>query len=77
MFTLYEYYDKNRLAETIRNCRGNVLLTLEDGTVINLKEDHTALRLLLQTGIGKNGLTVRLSDQTDLVSFIWLSLQAA
>ena len=77
MFTLYEYYDKKRLADTIRNSRGDVIMTLDSGEEVNLKNDERALGLLLQTGIGKSGLTVRLTNQTDLVSFVWLSLQAA
>ena len=76
MFTIYEYYDKKRLADTIRSAKGDVFLPMEDGKEMNLKHNESALSLLFKTGIGKEGLKVRLTDQADLISFMWLALQA-
>ena len=76
MFKIFDYYDKERLIDVIRTCRGDIFLPLEDGCELNLKKDAGALRILKSFGIGKEGLTLRVTDQRDLISFMWLALQA-
>ena len=77
MFTIYEYYDMNKIAEIIRTSKGHIYFTTKDGSEIDLTRDEQAVELLLNTGIGKKGLTLRLTDSADQISFLWLALQAA
>lgn len=77
MFTIYEYYDIERIKGVIRTCQGNVYLPMRDGSEINLKENPLILETLFLSGIGKNGLRIRLTDQADVISFMWIAMQAA
>ena len=77
MFTIYEYYDIERIKNLILTCQGNVYLSMKDGSEINLKESSLMLETLFHSGIGKKGLQVRPTDQADVISFIWIAMQAA
>ena len=77
MFTIYEYYDIERIKNLILTCQGNVYLPMKDGSEIDLKENLLVLETLFHSGIGKNGLQVRLTDWADVISFIWIAMQAA
>ena len=77
MFTIYEYYDMDKIAEIIRTSRGHIYLPTGDGSQIELTGNEKAVELLLKTGIGKKGLTLRLTDPADQISFMWLAMQAA
>ena len=77
MFTIYRYYDIERIKNLILTCQGNVYLPMKDGSEIDLKKNLLILETLFHSGIGKNGLQVRLTDQADVISFIWIAMQAA
>ena len=50
---------------------------MRDGSEINMKENPLMLETLFHSGIGKDGLKVRLTNQTDVISFMWIAMQAA
>ena len=54
-----------KFLEKIQKCHGDVLLHLPDGTVCNLKEDHTALQMLRMMKLNGKGLNLSLTDVRD------------
>ena len=57
--------DMEKFLEKVNNCHGDVLLHLPDGTVCNLKEDHTALQMLRMMKLNGKGLNLSLTDVRD------------
>ena len=77
MFTIYEYYGSEQIKNLILTCQGNVYFPMKDGTETDLKEDPHILETLFHSGIGKNKLQVRLTNRADVISFMWIAMQAA
>ena len=57
--------DMEKFLEKVNSCHGDVLLHLPDGTVCNLKEDHTALHMLRMMKLNGKGLNLSLTDVRD------------
>ena len=57
--------DMEKFLEKVNSCHGDVLLHLPDGTVCNLKEDHTALQMLRMMKLNGKGLNLTLTDVRD------------
>lgn len=54
-----------KFIEKIRNCRGDVMLRMSDGTECNLKTDHTALQMIQMLYSSDEELNLRLTDPRD------------
>lgn len=54
----------------IRQCCGDVLLHLPDGSRCSLKQDHTAQQLLRSMRPGQDGISISLSDPGDAFTLV-------
>ena len=69
--------DMEKFLEKVNSCQGDVLLHLPDGTVCNLKEDHTALQMLRMMKINGKGLNLTLTDVRDFPIMMNYMMSAA
>lgn len=69
--------DVEKFHEKILNCRGNVLLHLPDGSVCDLKNDHTAIQMLKMLKNDANELAISLTDPRDYPVFLNYLMRAA
>ena len=69
--------DMEKFLEKVQSCQGDVLLHLPDGTVCNLKEDHTALQMLRMMKLNGKGLNLTLTDVRDFPIMMNYMMSAA
>ena len=77
MFKIMLISDMEKFLEKVNSCHGDVLLHLPDGTVCNLKEDHTALQMLRMMKINGKGLNLTLTDVRDFPIMMNYMMSAA
>lgn len=66
-----------KFLEKVQNCYGDVLLHLQDDTVINLKEDHTAIELLKMWHSSNRELDISLTDVRDYATIMNFMMSSA
>lgn len=66
-----------KFLEKVQKCYGDVLLHLPDGTVCNLKDDHTALQLLKLVHTSNRELDISLTDVRDYPTIMKFMMDAA
>ncbi|MDY5220870.1 MAG: hypothetical protein ACI4O8_11830 [Aristaeellaceae bacterium] len=69
--------DMEKFLEKVQSCQGDVLLHLPDGTVCNLKEDHTAIQMLKMMQLDGKGLNLSLTDVRDYPIMVNYMMNAA
>jgi len=69
--------DMEKFLEKVRNCRGEVLLHLPDGSTCDLKRDNTAAQMLKMLKNNENSLDISLTDPRDYPVFINFMMHAA
>ena len=69
--------DMETFLEKVQSCQGDVLLHLPDGTVCNLKEDHTAIQMLKMMQLDGKGLNLSLTDVRDYPIMVNYMMNAA
>ena len=69
--------DMEKFLEKVQSCQGDVLLHLPDGTVCNLKEDHTAIQMLKMMQLDGKGLNLSLKDVRDYPIMVNYMMNAA
>ena len=69
--------DMEKFLEKVQSCQGYVLLHLPDGTVCNLKEDHTAIQMLKMMQLDGKGLNLSLTDVRDYPIMVNYMMNAA
>ena len=69
--------DMEKFLEKVNSCQGDVLLHLPDGTVCNLKEDHTAIQMLKMMQLDGKGLNLSLTDVRDYPIMVNYMMNAA
>ncbi len=62
--------NKETLMQHIKTCKGNVYLSLKDGTSCDLKNDQMAIRLFQTLDVPRNGIMINITDPVDLPQFI-------
>ena len=77
MFKIMLISDMEKFLEKVNSCHGDVLLHLPDDTVCNLKEDHTALQMLLMMKINGKGRNLTLTDVRDFPIMMNYMMSAA
>lgn len=66
-----------KFIEKINTCRGDVMLSLPDGTECNLKTDHTALQMIRMLHSTNEELDLRLTDPRDYAIMMNFMMNAA
>lgn len=66
-----------KFIEKINACRGDVMLSLPDGTECNLKTDHTALQMIRMLHSANEELDLRLTDPRDYAVMMNFMMNAA
>ena len=61
----------------IRQCCGDVLLHLPDGSRCSLKQDHTARQMLRTMQPGQGGISISVSNPADTPAFLRYMMEAA
>ena len=69
--------DREKFLEKGQSCQGDVRLHLPDGTVCNLKEDHTAIQMLKMMQLDGKGLNLSLTDVRDYPIMVNYMMNAA
>ena len=69
--------DMEKFLEKVQSCQSDVLLHLPDGTVCNLKEDHTAIQMLKMMQLDGKGLNLSLTDVRDYPIMVNYMMNAA
>lgn len=69
--------DMEKFSDKIRNCYGEVLLHLPDGSTCDLKKDHTAMQMLKMLKNDTNELDISLTDPRDYPVFLNFMMRAA
>ena len=69
--------DMEKFLEKVQSCQGDVLLHLPDGTVCNLKEDHSAIQMLKMMQLDGKGLNLSLTDVRDYPIMVNYMMNAA
>lgn len=77
MFTVMMLPNAERFLELAARSCGEVLLHLPDGSLCDLKRDHTARQLLKTLRPGREGLQISLSDRGDAPAFLRYLQEAA
>ena len=77
MIKIMQISNMEKFIEKIRMCRGDVFLSLPDGTECNLKTDHTALQMIRMLHSANEELPLRLTDPHDFVIMMNFMMSAA
>lgn len=74
---IFSIPDTERFLDLVAKSRGNVMLHLQDGNQLNLKQSHAAQQLLRILHPGESGLHITLSDPDDTSAFIRYMMDAS
>ena len=77
MFTIMMLPSAERFLELTDQSCGEVLLHLPDGSLCDLKRNHTARQLLRTLRPGQGGLQISLSERSDAPAFLHYLQEAA
>lgn len=66
-----------RFLEKVNSCNGDVVLHLPDESTCSLKNNHIATQMLRLMDVNKNGLTLSLTDPTDVSIMLNYMVNAA
>ena len=66
-----------KFLEKVQKCYGDVMLHLPDGSVCNLKTDHTAMQILTMLHSSNRELTLSLTDIRDYAIIMEYMMHAA
>lgn len=69
--------DMDKFIEKVENCRGDVMLSLPDGSECNLKTSNTARQMIKMLHTDNEELALRLTDPADCASIIRFMMQPA
>ena len=69
--------DTEKFLERIRECEGEVSLHLPDGTICDLKNDHTATQILSLLHATDHELDISLTDPRDYAPIMRYMMSAA
>lgn len=73
---IFSIPDTNRFLDLVGKSRGDVTLHLPDGSQVELKQNHTAQKLLQIMHPGRSGLDIHLSNSADTLDFIQYMMEA-
>ena len=65
MIKILKISDMDKFLEKVQKCEGDVNLHLPDGTVCDLKKDHTAMQILSMLHTTDHELDISLTDPRD------------
>ena len=77
MIKIMKISDMDRFLEKISACEGEVCLHLPDGTVCDLKNDHTAMQILSLLHSTDHELDISLTDPRDYAPIMRFMMCAA
>ena len=66
-----------KFIEKVENCRGDVLLSLPDGSECSLKNDRAAMQIVKMLHSDNEELDLRLTDPEDCAAIINFMMQPA
>ena len=69
--------DMDKFIEKVENCRGDVMLSLPDGSECNLKTDHAARQIVKMLHSDNEELSLRLTDPGDCAAIMRFMMQPA
>lgn len=70
MFKILLMPNTEKFLSLVKQSCGDVLLHLPDGSQCSLKRDHTARQMLRAMQLGRDGISISLSNPNDTVMFL-------
>ena len=67
----------DKFLEKVNSCNGDVVLHLPDKSTCSLKNNHIATQMLRLMDVNKNGLTLSLTDPSDVSIMLNYMVNAA
>lgn len=77
MFKILLVPNPDKFLEKVNSCNGDVMLHLPDKSTCSLKNNGVAAQMLRMMNIGKDGLTLSLTNPDDYVIMLKYMLNAA